>query len=443
MIRPAKVRAVMTFEFLSEIRRVSYLIMVFGMPIFLLAYGALISGITWFSKKSEEAVRVYGVVDPGSVLALSGDVSRSTIEIPPEARQAAGMLGSDLRQIDGLGLFPGIVFRPLPDEAAARAALRDKTIKGWFQLDRDYLESGAIDIFLADAAGLNTGEARRAMSSLIQERLLADRLPEALAERVRAPMKNEKSWFVTASGEVTPRSKFSIIARFAVPFVFMILLFISVFGTATSLIQGTAVEKENRVVDVLLSSATSDEILTGKLLGLGASGLIQVVVWFGMAGVAGLLFAGTLAAAGIEIPWGAIVVGCVFFVAGYLFLGSLMLGTGALGNTFKEAQQWSMIWTLMTAMPMAFMAILMNEPHGVMARVLTFIPFSAPAVVVFRMSMDPKGIAWWEVAGALVVLALSIWAALQIGARLFRVGLLLTGGRIKLREVIRQARLSR
>src|SRR5262245_7468930 len=82
LIRASKIRAVMTFEFLSEVRRVSYLIMVFGMPVFLLAYGALITGITWFSKKSESAVRVYGVVDPASVLGIDGEVSQSAIEIP-------------------------------------------------------------------------------------------------------------------------------------------------------------------------------------------------------------------------------------------------------------------------------------------------------------------------------------------------------------------------
>ena len=76
-----------------------------------------------------------------------------------------------------------------------------------------------------------------------------------------------------------------------------------------------------------------------------------------------------------------------------------------------------------------------------LAKVLTWIPFTAPATVIFRLAFDPTGIAWWEVAGPFVVLIASTWFGIRLGARLFRVGILLTGARPKLREIIRQARL--
>jgi ABC-2 type transport system permease protein len=212
--------------------------------------------------------------------------------------------------------------------------------------------------------------------------------------------------------------------------------------SASYLLQATATEKENKVVEVLLSSADPDEILTGKLLGLGFAGMLQVLVWFGMIVLSALVGAGALTGLGVEIPWTGIIVAVFFFPTAYLFLGSLMLGTGALGGNLKESNQLSMIWSLPSAAPMLFLGFLLTDPHGVVGRVLTWIPFTAPVTVIFRSTIDPGGIAWWEMAGPFVLVALSTWVAIRIGARLFRVGLLLTGARPKLREILRQARLA-
>ena len=117
------------------------------------------------------------------------------------------------------------------------------------------------------------------------------------------------------------------------------------------------------------------------------------------------------------------------------------MGSGSLGSNMREAQQLAMVWSLTAALPLMIMAPLIQEPHGTLARVLTWIPITSAAVVMLRASLDGPALAWWEAAGALVVLAASTWAAIRTGARLFRVGLLSSGARPSLREVIRQARL--
>jgi ABC-type Na+ efflux pump permease subunit len=87
------------------------------------------------------------------------------------------------------------------------------------------------------------------------------------------------------------------------------------------------------------------------------------------------------------------------------------------------------------------MAVLLREPHGIVARVRTWLPFTAGPLIMFRASTDLDSLAWWEIAGSFVVLLLSTWVAIRFGARLFRIGLL-SSSRPKLREVLRQARLS-
>jgi ABC-2 type transport system permease protein len=228
----------------------------------------------------------------------------------------------------------------------------------------------------------------------------------------------------------------------AVPLVFMVLFLLSVLMTSGYLMQGTATEKENRVVEVLLASANPDEILAGKLLGLGAAGLLQISVWLAMVLTTGLGIVPLLLTSAVAVPWTTVALALPFFLLAFLFYGGLMLGTGSLGSNMREAQQLAMIWSLTAALPMMLMAVLMKEPHGTVARVLTWLPFTAGPVVVLRASTDSDLLAWWEVAVALIILALSTWLALRVGARLFRVGLLNTGARPSFREIFRQARLS-
>lgn len=108
----------------------------------------------------------------------------------------------------------------------------------------------------------------------------------------------------------------------------------------------------------------------------------------------------------------------------------------------REAQQLAMVWSLTAALPLILMGLLIQEPHGTVARVLTWIPFSSGQVIVMRASMDPGALAWWEVLGAFLILVGSTWVAIRLGARLFRIGLLSAGSRPSLREIVRQARLA-
>ena len=222
----------------------------------------------------------------------------------------------------------------------------------------------------------------------------------------------------------------------------MILLMASLLASAGYLLQAVATEKENKVVEVLLSSADPDEILAGKLLGLGGAGLIQIAVWFSMAAAGGTATVMLMSIAGVQIPWLAISLGVAYFVLGYLLIGSLMIGTASLGSTIRESQQLSMVWSILTVVPMVALNSLLAEPSGLVARILTWIPFTSPLTMIMRLSIDPRGVAWWEIVGSLAMLALGIYAAIKIGARLFRVGVLLSGARPKLREILRQAGLA-
>jgi ABC-2 type transport system permease protein len=212
--------------------------------------------------------------------------------------------------------------------------------------------------------------------------------------------------------------------------------------SAGTLVQATAIEKENKVVEVLLASAPPDELLLGKLLGLGAAGALQMAIWLSMVAAVGLVLTASLAAFGVDLPWLGMVTAMVVYPAAYLFYGSLMLGTGSIGAHQREANQWGMVWTLPLVVPIFFFETFLRDPHGTICRVLTWIPPFTPLTIVFRTTIDPAGIGLVEIGASLALLLAATWLAIRFSARIFRVGLLLTGARPKLRQLWRQARLS-
>jgi ABC-2 type transport system permease protein len=434
-----KTRTIATFEFLTAVRRPGYLIATFGMPLFMAAYGGVVAIPAYFASRSVREPAVYGVVDPGNVLKLQSEVRAASPQLPEEVRRALETAGGN-SAVNASLLQSNSVFRPYGSAADARSATAARTLKGYFVVPPDYIEKGVIDVYTPDTFSVSGSESRNAFSSLVRERLVTGRLDEQTTARVVSPLKETRRYSVTKNGDLTDGSQAAGAVRFAVPLVFTVLFLMSVLMTSGYLMQGTATEKENKVVDVLLASAGPDEILAGKLLGLGGAGLLQIAVWLLIILVGGIGIVPLLMTSQIEMPWVALALAIPLFLVAFLFFGSLMLGTGSLGSNMREAQQLAMVWSLTAALPMMMMAVLVREPHGTVARVMTWLPFSAGPLIMFRASTDLESLAWWEVAGSFALLVLSTWLAIRIGARLFRIGLL-SSSRPKLSEIMRQARL--
>ncbi len=229
--------------------------------------------------------------------------------------------------------------------------------------------------------------------------------------------------------------------RMAVPLFLGVFLLTALLFSSGYLVQTVALDKESKVVEVLLSSADPDELLLGKLLGLGGAGLLQFFVWAGMVILGAMAATTVMAALDVQLPWEALAFAPLFFVLGYLFIGSLMLATGSLGSSIAEAQKLTMGWAILAIAPLFVLVVLIEEPHGAAGHILSVIPFSAPLTLMVRLAVEPDGVAPWDLGLAVASMLLATWLSVRIGARLFRVGLLLGGSRPTFREVLRQARL--
>jgi ABC-2 type transport system permease protein len=441
MIRWHKVRTVAMFEFMSVVKRTGFLVITFGMPLFISAYAAIIAVPAYYASKRDREPAVFGVVDRPQLLRLQGDTTPPKGEIDNDAQRMLETTGQT-RGVDGMLPRSNFIFRPMATDDEARELLAKRSLRGYFVLRDDYLQTGTVEVYTPDSINVAGSDARTSFGVLVRERLVRDRIAPDIAARVAAPLPDVRRFAVTRTGEVKDGGQVASAVRIALPLAFTVLFLMSVLMTSGYLLQGTATEKENKVVDVLLASANPDEILAGKLAGLGAAGLVQVGVWMLMLFLTGFGAVPLLFAAHVDMPWRAVVIALPFFIGAFLFFGSLMLGTGSLGSNMREAQQLSMVWSLTAALPLMLMSVLVREPHGLVARILTWLPLTAGPVVVMRASMDADSLAWWEMVGPLLVLLGATWMAIRIGARFFRVGLLSAGARPSLREVMRQARLA-
>ena len=221
---------------------------------------------------------------------------------------------------------------------------------------------------------------------------------------------------------------------------FSILLALSIIFSSTYMLQGLGEEKENRLIEILLSSVSTRQLITGKVLGIGAAGLVQVVVW-----VASIPFLLNLASSSIggfissiKIPAYLPVLGVTYFILGYLLFAVLSTGFAAISTTVREGQGLASIFTLFQIAPFWFASLLLAFPNSPVWVVFSIFPFSAPVLVMLRLGVT--GVPAWQLAVSIAVLVLCIIGGMLLVAKLLRTYILMYGKKPDLREITRSFR---
>ena len=335
-------------------------------------------------------------------------------------------------------------FVPYDDESAGTLALLDGTLDKFYVIPADYLSSGLVVEVRREQPGLGSLSEQGGnpnttpLGRFLLNNLFVGSVGTAQANRVLVP-------FQLAIVEVDETGQVVVdpVERGRVLFFlgFGVLLIVSVFATSGYLLQGLSEEKENRIMEVLLSSVKPHQLMMGKLFGLGAAGLLQMLIW----AVAAVLFNVALGWI-VEVPdslslapsFLGTVAGVAYFLLGYLFFATLMAALGAVTTSQREASQITFIVVLPGVAPMWFIEQLIENPDGGLARTLSFIPFSAPMASLVRLGVDGIGVV--ELLASLVVLACSVALAMWLTVRLFRAYLLTYGQRPGLRQILRTLR---
>ncbi len=365
--------------------------------------------------------------------------------------QAASFLAStfvteegNIGIVDEMGAFTPLLpqyqeqFTLYADQEQGRAAVRSQEISSLLVIPEDYLDTGKVTIVTKEggfsAAVLEDSET---LQSLFVDHLLRDDVDPQLRARLADPI---EPVLVSLEQETEPEGgQLSVILNLMVPYFLGIFLVMTIFVTSGYLLQGVAKEKTSRVMEIILSSVTARELLAGKVLGLGALGLTQVIIWLASS-VA--LSGGTVGLLGIALPLlvrpELLILGVVYYVLGFLVYAVLMGGVGALGTTQQESQQLAGIFSLMAAIPLMVGGFMFTNPNMTFVRVLSWFPLTAPTMMLLRMPMTE--VPRIDIVGSIVLLIVTIPAVLWAGSKVFRMGLLMYGKRPGLRQVWRALR---
>ena len=320
------------------------------------------------------------------------------------------------------------------------ADVRTETLKSYLILDAKTLETGTAeyraksvksDIVLREQ--LSAWLSRAVTKERLKDKGVDPALYEAARVRTELDVREAKD---VESGETGKNVGYNL----AVSVILFFLIYGSLFAWGAAVMRGVLEEKNNRIVEVIVSSVRPTTLMLGKILGIGCAGLLQYAIWTTMAVL--LSAPAVVALMGVvdapRLPVSTLVAFVVFFVLGYFLYASLYAAFAAPFNTEAEAQQFIMI-------PMSFLILAattwffaFNSPDGTLALVLSMVPFTSPLIMFMRITVQMPPL--WQIALSVAILVVSIWGVAWFAGRIYRVGILMYGKKPTLPEIFRWAR---
>jgi ABC-2 type transport system permease protein len=414
-------------EYITTVRRRAFLLTAIGMP----AYFAFVMtmAIGGSSNEGRDVLKRFsslGVVDS------SGLFSGAPADIVTDFRGVDSPFGRGNQDAQS---FRTAVQHYTSQEEAEKA-LRAGQVSQVLVIPADYLERGAVRRY-SSSSNLFSNADRRPVSSWLVRGLLAGRADSLLARRASVPMADMEYYALNKSGEFELKDDRREVLDLMVPLMFAMTLSLCIVVGGQYLLQGVAEEKESRILESLLCLVSPDELLLGKMIGLGGAGLTLVAIWLS-AGAFGL--SAVALAVRPDIPVMLVLIAIAYFICGYTFYGSLMTGIGSLAGSAREAQQFSIAFTFSNFLPFIMMTMILAKPNGPLATILSLLPPTAATAMLLRLTAPGSDVPAWQVALSLALLLVTAWLTLRAMSKIFRIGLLLYGKTPTFPEILRWMR---
>ena len=402
-----KTMLVMLYEVRTTLRRKSFVILALGLPL-LLGVVALI----------------VATVNRDAVATLAETAAVDTPQRLPEGYVDEGGLIEALPPDLPAGWLTGY-----PDQAAAQAALEAGQITAYTIIPADYVETGDLTYVLSEYNPIGDEADIGALEWTLTFNLLGD---ADLAAGVWNPLDVQQTSLAPVEAEAGQDNW--IVER--LPVLMVLILYMVIVVPSGILVSAVTDEKKNRVMEVLMSSISSQQMLTGKILALGLLGLLQTALWVGV-----LWAVVSLGGRPLDIPPGFSLPRAlpawmlVYGLLGFCMYGAQMAGLGALAPDIKDVRSASFILMLPLVLVYVFAIAISDAPHGPLALVLSLFPLTSPIAMIARMAQTAVPL-WQALLAAALQLLAAIWIV-RLVARLFRTQHLLSGQPFSLQRYFR------
>ncbi len=259
---------------------------------------------------------------------------------------------------------------------------------------------------------------------VMKQKMIANNINPDLVADLSKDVNLEK--FEVKAGKV---SKGSELMAFAGPYFYIMLMFFAVFVSAQILMRSVLEERQNRVVEVLVSSVTPKQLMSGKIFGLGAMGLLQVAIYLVVAQVVAVYKDVSI------VSMTSLIGFIVYFIPGFLLYSAFFAAVGSMFTTEQEAQSLSTPLSFFAIIPLLFITFVMQNPNALIVRILTLIPPFTPFFMVMRMNIT--SLPWWEYATTMGVLVIFVFLTIRAAGKVFNVAILMYGKRPTMPEIWR------
>ena len=420
-----KIGLVIKREYLTRVRSKAFIFTTILLPVF--SIGILVVTIALATRRTDRTQHI-AILDQSNGLAK--DITANlkdklkngqplvtvvrTLEQPAEASKVKAELVAQVRaeQLDGYLVLPKDATTGKPPEFHTR-------------------NPGDFEV---------AGSIRHAVSDAIIARRLSDRGVHLanVSEIVRGV--DVTLMKVTKAGEAEESGQSFLVGLSVIMVLYITLI---VYGVAT--MRSVLEEKTTRVVEILVSSARAQDLLTGKILGVAGVGLTQYLIW-GLLAALISAYGGAMAAAfrpgaslpKLSIPPSLLIYAILFFLAGYFLYASLYAAVGAMVSSEEESQQVQLPITMIVVVAFLLYPAVMKDPNSHLSIIVSMIPFLSPILMVLRITLQTPP--FWQIALSLALVVLTTLVIVQFSSKIYRVGILMYGKRPSLVELLRWLR---
>ena len=317
------------------------------------------------------------------------------------------------------------------DEDTARQRTSANQLEGFFVIAPDYLESGKVTYIKPEISMITEIVQQGALDELINYNLMG--ADQQLYLRYTNPVTYRYEYLDPETADTRDQDS---AASFLVPYAIMMLFYMLILISSSFMLNAVGKDKENKTIEILLTSASPMDLFLGKLLGYGAASLLQMMAW----GSAVVLFMNLGGQSfpfllGVSLSNQIVFLGIPYFILGFFLYGSLMAGIGAMAPNLREGNSSSFILTL----PLIFIFLIINqligEPNSFLSVFLSIFPLTSSVVMMTRLAIGSVPI--WQLALSLGVLIATVYLVVRGVSNLFSSQTLLTGEKFKLSTFFR------
>ena len=406
-----KILTIARWEFLEKVKTKAFIISLVITPLIIIMFSLL---PTLLTQKEDLRTKLIGVVDTSGIYFYK--------------------LADELEQYKLDDLQPNYILLNLADDKKPLKQLKieadkdvtDSKIEGFLFILNGGTDSLEVEYRSEKLGGFK--DVRRFEQKInkirIQSELNARGIDPASVDFIQSGV-NIEQIKIEKSGK---EGKQNFLVVFFSAFIFIMLLMMMVIYSGQLLVRSLIEEKSNRLIEILISSCTSEQLLAGKILGLSALGLTQIIIW----SLIGITLVG-----GAVIPPEAfdnILIMLVYFITGFIFYTTIFVGIGSIVTTEQEAQQMTTYISLILILPVVVAMPAIQNPESMMVKVMSYIPLTIPSIMLLRFKIAPVPLI--DIIITLSIMFVSTIVTLKIAAKIFRIGILSYGKKPTIKELI-------